>query len=55
MDNRTPYIQASTFQRMNYHISSLPFAPKCPNAPKLGDTQKLPPLINNSYKQKDEK
>ncbi len=32
----------SNIQKINYHVSKLPGAPKCPNAPSLSSSLTLP-------------
>ena len=32
-------------QRMNFHISQLPWSSKCPNAPLLGESRQLRDLV----------
>jgi len=39
-------IKCMMLQKMNYHISQLPFAPKCPDAPVLYQ-QQLPNITTN--------
>ncbi len=34
-EGKSKAIDPKLFQRMNHHVSNLPFAPQCPGAPKL--------------------
>lgn len=36
--------EVAMLQMMNYHISQLPFAPKCPGAPLLNQSRRLPDM-----------
>ena len=42
-DNRpNENIPVASLQMMNFHISNLPHAPKCPDAPLLPPSRRLP-------------
>ena len=38
-------IPVALLQKMNFHISNLPHAPKCPDAPLLPPSLRLPNVI----------
>lgn len=46
VDNeKTQSLDPFMLQKMNYHISQLPFAAKCPDAPLLPPSKTLPDLV----------